>query len=91
MGLRCSLVDSNECIFFLDATGFQEELDVYDLDYWRERLMEERLGLKEERLGMVTGATRNTVEAILPRKKCTKPNLKSGDMGVKPTTTHICL
>jgi hypothetical protein len=26
-------------------------LDVYDLDFWRERLMEERLGLKEEKLG----------------------------------------
>ena len=31
--------------------GATYELDVYDLDFWRERLMEERLGLKEEKLG----------------------------------------
>lgn len=31
--------------------GATYDLDVFDLEFWRERLLEDRLGLKEEFLG----------------------------------------
>lgn len=31
-------------------------MDVFDLEFWRERLVEDRLGLKEESLGGAAGA-----------------------------------
>ncbi|CAL1134079.1 unnamed protein product [Cladocopium goreaui] len=40
--------EAEELRKFAKSQGATYELDVYDLDFWRERLMEESLGLKEE-------------------------------------------
>ena len=42
------------CVFLGSDVGATYELDHFDLEFWRERLLEDRLGLKEEYLWLTT-------------------------------------